>query len=88
MSVSLLLTAVFGLILYFNMGVGGFAEMLTIARINIFAPILYLFFKFKNKELLYYNNLGLSKWQLLIFIYIYDIIFSITILSLCYEAFR
>ena len=87
--VSLLLTMSFVLIIYSNADSENISlPILIIGRVIIFAPILYLFCKIKSNIFIYYRNLGLPKFKLLIYIYIFDAVSSIIILNLCYAIIK
>lgn len=87
--VSILLTTVLVFTIYQNAATENLLlPIFIIGRMFIFVPILLAFTKFKKKEFIYYRNLGLSKYHLLIYLWIFDTILSIAILNLSYAIIR
>ena len=82
MFISLLLTAIFIYICVVNGRYVSFsAPAVIIARQVIFVVIVYFISLFKRQELIYYRNLGLSKYKILIIPTIIDCLISIIILD-------
>ena len=89
MFISIILLCVFAYGIYISRNGEQFMLFLVIfARIFVFLPIMYFFYERKKREFLYYRNLGVTKWEILSYIYILDMVLSIFILTLSYVIFR
>lgn len=87
--VGVLLTSVFGYLVYQNAGAEkSDLHVFIIARTVVFLPVLYLFYEFRKNEFTYYRNLGLSKKRLLIYICLIDVLLSIILLSTIHVVFK
>ena len=89
MFISIIILCVFAYGIYIARNEEHFMLSIVIfARIFVFLPIMYFFYERKKREFPYYRNLGVTKWEILSYIYIVDTVLSIIILTLCYVIFR
>ncbi len=85
MFIGLVFTVAMSYITYENYDAESFRiTAVILGRALLFCPVLYLFQGFNENEFMYYRNLGITKWQLLSYIFALDLTIAIIIILTTY----
>ncbi len=83
MFIGLVLSVIMASPIYLNEDFNSsYIYLIIFIRIIVFLPILYFLKGNRKNEFMYYRNMGLTKWELLSYIYALDTIITIIIICL------